>query len=113
MHFTCLVRVTAHEEQAILQNQLTALSNLWSNVQQELHDRLKQLIVSIEHLEQFQQKYEILSFWLNGIETSTGNLGHLGTSPEKQKERIKKVKKCNFRILPAKISSLYKVADLR
>uniref|UniRef100_A0A7M5XE85 Uncharacterized protein n=2 Tax=Clytia hemisphaerica TaxID=252671 RepID=A0A7M5XE85_9CNID len=91
MHFTCLVRVTAHEEQAILQNQLTALSNLWSNVQQELHDRLKQLIGSIEHLERFQQKFEILSYWLNGMETSSGNLGHLGTSPEKQKERIKKI----------------------
>lgn len=91
MNFTCLVRVTADEEQSVLQNQLVALSQLWTNVQSELRDQLKLLIKLIEGLEEFNRQYQIMILWLNGIESAASNNGGLGTSPEKQKERIKHV----------------------
>jgi hypothetical protein len=91
MNFTCLVRVAADEEQSVLQNQLVALSQLWTNVQNELRDQLKLLIKLIENLEEFNRQFDIMLLWLNGIENAASNHGGLGTSPEKQKERIKHV----------------------
>ena len=91
MNLTCLMRVTADEEQTILQNQLITLSHLWTNVQQELRDKLKLLIGLIERLEKFDRHYEIIAIWLKGLERSADNRS-LGTSPEKQKERIKEVR---------------------
>ena len=90
MNLTCLMRVTAEEEQVVLQNQLTVLSHLWTNVHQELKEKLKVLITLIENVERFDRQYEIMCVWLNGIECSADKRC-LGTSPEKQKERIKEV----------------------
>ena len=96
VNLTCLMRVTADEEQIILQNQLIALSHLWTNVQQELKDKLELFIGLIEHLEKFERQYQIISIWLKGLEKSADNKS-LGSTPEKQKERIKEVRiVCRF-----------------
>ena len=98
MHFACLVRVTAEEEQTPLQNQLVSLSNLWSNVQKELVEKTKLLISIIERIEAFNRNYDVMDLWLKGIENAASNEG-LGTSPEKQKDRIKQVTFKNLHIL--------------
>lgn len=96
VNLTCLMRVTVDEEQIILQNQLIALSHLWTNVQQELKDKLNLFIGLIEHLEKFERQYQIISIWLKGLEKSADNKS-LGSTPEKQKERIKEVRiVCRF-----------------
>lgn len=72
-----------------------ALSQLWSSVQQELTQKMKLLIQLIELIEGFNQKYDVMVIWLEGLEKSLTK-EKLGSSPEKQKDRIKQVSDCQM-----------------
>lgn len=69
---------------------MSALSQLWSSVQQELTEKMKMLIQLIELIDAFNRKYDVMTIWLEGLERSVSK-EQLGSSPEKQKHRIKEV----------------------
>ena len=90
VHVACLSRVTVTEEQYVLQHQVISLSELWVNISQELKDKMKILIQLLEWIEKFSHQIGLLETWLSGIESSL-HAENLGSSPEKQRERIKQV----------------------
>lgn len=89
-HVAYLSRVSAQDEQMLLQHQLLALSQLWSGVNDELKVRTQTLSQLMELIQRFSHKMSILTTWLSGIETSLFS-DKMISSPEKQKERIRQV----------------------
>ena len=90
VHVACLSRVTVTEEQYVLQDQMISLSELWTNISQELQEKMKVLMQLLEWVEQFRHQLGLLDTWLSGIENSLFAETTI-SSPEKQRERIKQV----------------------